>query len=60
MEAKHWEKKRMTLGVIAVIVTVLWIVGLGWYVYISGRHSNLQSDIESLQELLDKSKSDES
>jgi hypothetical protein len=50
----------MTLGLIAGITTVLWIIGMGLYVYTSRRQRDLQGDIESLQQLLDQTKSDES
>jgi hypothetical protein len=43
----------MDLGMIAILVTILWLGSLGLYLYVSRQQSDLQADIENLQKLLD-------
>ncbi|MFQ5398668.1 MAG: hypothetical protein ACE5E7_03625 [Anaerolineae bacterium] len=39
---------------VAVIVSILWLGSLGFYLYTSRQHKDLQGKIESVRELLDK------
>jgi len=38
---------------VAVIVSILWLGSLGFYLYTSRQHKDLQDKIESVSELLD-------
>ena len=50
----------MNLVVIAILVVVLWLGVLGLYFYSSRQQRDLQTEIEALQQVLDKLESDES
>jgi hypothetical protein len=49
----------MSLGLIALIVTLLWIVSLAIYIYVSRQHRDIQDGVESLQKSLGDRHSEE-
>jgi uncharacterized membrane-anchored protein YhcB (DUF1043 family) len=49
----------MNLTLIAIVVTVLWLVSLGLYLHSSRQQRKLQTDIETLQKKLDQAGLDE-
>jgi len=49
----------MDLMLIAAVVVLLWLISLGFYIFSSRRQRDIQSEIESLQKMLDRPESDD-
>jgi len=49
----------MDLMLIAAVVVLLWLISLGFYIFFSRRQRDIQSEIESLQKMLDRPESDD-
>lgn len=42
------------LMVVTIIIVVIWLAFIGFYLYTSSQQRQLQKDIESLEEMMDK------
>jgi CcmD family protein len=49
-----------SLSVIAIAVTVLWLISLAYYIYLSRQQRHLQQEIEELEERLEPQNKNES
>jgi Tfp pilus assembly protein PilO len=42
------------LTLLAIIISIFWLAGIGYYLYVSGRQDELSKEVEELKETLEE------